>query len=869
MKEKQQTRENLLAKIDFLQKRVDELQNMKTARRSAQEAFQESIELYQTLVEISPEAIALIDLSETIIMVNQQAVQLYGADTPAALVGKNAMEVISPADRKRAYENIKRTLKEPLRDIRYDLVKSNGTHLSVEINSSVINNRQGQPMAVMLVLRDVSEKKVVERALKESEFRYRALSEGAISGAYIIQDNKFVYVNPALSAMFGYTQDEIINSLNTTLLTYPADRPNVARQLKRRLSGDVSSIQYTFRGLRKDGTIIYCESLGRVIDIEGKKAIVGTLLDISERKRIEEELKYKEGFKNIITDLSAKFINLNSDDLDKGINAALKEIGEFACVDRSYIFLFYDNLNMMHNTHEWCALGIEPQISRLKKIHTKDFAWVIKQIKEAQTVHVPSVADLPAKARAEKKEWQMENIQSLINVPMVYQGKIIGFLGFDSVKEEKAWSEDIQSLLRIVANMMANVIKRIQLDRDMKSLNKELLKTNMKLKQLALRDSLTNLYNHRYFAESIEAEFMRAKRHSLPLSVIMLDVDYFKSINDVYGHQFGDLVLKQLARQLTLMVRKYDTVIRFGGEEFIIITPGAGKDIALILAQRLLEVIKLNNFGNKNHKVKLKLSVSVASFPEDKIHKGSDFIRISEYILNKAKETGGDRVYSLDNIGKGKLPGLKTTETEEDIKGLKDKLDKLTKRANQSLAEAIFAFAKTIEIKDHYTGEHVEKTVHYAMRIAQEKNLPDDEIERIRQAAILHDLGKIGISERILLKKKGLTPKEYEEIKKHPQIGVDILRPIHFFHAIIPFILHHHERWDGKGYPYGLKGDEIPLGARIIALADTYEALTANRRYRKACSQKEAIAKIKKVSGTQFDPEIVKVFLDIIKKEKK
>ena len=149
MKKKQQTRDTLLVKIDFLQKRVDGLENMKTARFRAQEAFQESIELYRTLMEISPEAIALIDLSETIIMVNEQAVRLFGAANQNALVGKNAVEIISLADRERARANIKRTLTEPLRDIKYDLLKSNGARLSVEINSSVIRNRQGQPVAVM------------------------------------------------------------------------------------------------------------------------------------------------------------------------------------------------------------------------------------------------------------------------------------------------------------------------------------------------------------------------------------------------------------------------------------------------------------------------------------------------------------------------------------------------------------------------------------------------------------------------------------------------------------------------------------------------------------------------------------------------
>ncbi|MBI4844890.1 MAG: HD domain-containing protein [Candidatus Omnitrophica bacterium] len=299
----------------------------------------------------------------------------------------------------------------------------------------------------------------------------------------------------------------------------------------------------------------------------------------------------------------------------------------------------------------------------------------------------------------------------------------------------------------------------------------------------------------------------------------------------------------------------------------IIITPGADKKIAMILAGRLMDVIKLYNFGNKQHQVKLKLSVAVASFPEDKIQRGSDFIKIADYILNKVKELGGDRVYSYGDVtAKGKTP-VPIADDTADVTVLKEKLEKLTKRANQSLAEAIFAFAKTIDIKDHYTGEHVEKTVHYATEIARAKGLSKDEVENIKQAAILHDLGKIGISENILLKDSKLTPEEYEEIKKHPQIGADILRPIHLFHALIPLVLHHHERWDGKGYPYGLRGEDIPLGARIIALADTYEALTSDRRYRKACANNIAVQKIQQVSGTQFDPEIVELFLKVIQEE--
>ncbi len=399
-------------------------------------------------------------------------------------------------------------------------------------------------------------------------------------------------------------------------------------------------------------------------------------------------------------------------------------------------------------------------------------------------------------------------------------------------------------------------------------LNRELLNSNKRLKQLSLMDPHTGLYNHRYLEDVIEAEFYRARRYAHALAVIMVDIDYFKSINDVYGLQFGDLVLKQFAKQLKRMVRRYDIVIRFGGEEFIILSPGTDRPQTLVLAQRLLDALNLCNFGDKKHSVKLKLSFAVVSYPEDRIAKGADLINIADRILNKAKESGGNRVYSSEDLINEKNHAAARTKESSEVKLLKNKLEKLTKRANQSLMEAIFAFAKTIELKDHYTGEHVENTVRYATEIARELNLSREEIDLVKQASMLHDLGKIGISENILLKKSKLTKKEFEEIRKHPQIGADIIRPIHFLHPLIPYIFYHHEHWDGKGYPTGIKGEEIPVGARIIAIADVYQALTSVRPYRKAFSKPEAIKIIKNGSGTQFDPTIVSALLKILKQNK-
>ena len=415
----------------------------------------------------------------------------------------------------------------------------------------------------------------------------------------------------------------------------------------------------------------------------------------------------------------------------------------------------------------------------------------------------------------------------------------------------------IQGIFRDITEIKRN-------EMTLKRMNRKLLAFNRRLHKLSLKDPHTGLYNHNYFGEIIESEFYRAKRNVQPLSMIMIDIDYFKSLNDAYGHSFGDFILKQFSRKLRKSVRLHDHVIRFGGEEFAIVLPMANRTDALTLAKRIAGFMKGHSFGNKKNSIKLKLSLGVCSYPDDNsIFKSSDFIEVAERILSKAKELGGDRICDVKDI---KDNGYFPNKVPEGlgVSFMKRKLSDITMQVNQSLTESIFAFAKTIKCKDRYAGQHVEKTVFYATEIAKKLALPEEDIRIIEQAAILHDLGKIGISEKILLKKKNLTTKEFRKIKDHPKIAIDIIRPIKSLHGLIPLILYHHERWDGNGYPSGLKGREIPVGARIIAIADVYQALTSDRPYRKAFSEKKALSIIRDNSGTQFDPEIAYEFLNIL-----
>ena len=446
-------------------------------------------------------------------------------------------------------------------------------------------------------------------------------------------------------------------------------------------------------------------------------------------------------------------------------------------------------------------------------------------------------------------------------VSLGQEGKWLRFTAAPLVDKQGKVIAAIETLEDITAGKTA--------EQEREKLNRELVRSNRRLKSLALKDYETGLFNHRFLDEVMEAEFTRAKRYNQPLSLTMLDIDYFKSINNMYGHQFGNLVLQQLARLIKKVVRRYDIVVRSGGEEFIVISPGIDRAQTQILAQRLLEEVILYNFGNHKNTVKLKVSIAVVSFPEEKILKSEDLLELAEQLLVKAKECGGNQIYTAIEGRKLKVKFFsKKNARQEKILGLRQQLNRITQRANQSLIEAIFAFAKAIELRDHYTGEHVEKTVFYATQLGRMLKMDAEDLEDLREAAILHDLGKLGISDKILLKNSKLSDQEYMQIKKHPQIAADILRPIHFLRSVIPFILYHHERWDGRGYPSGLKGELIPVGARIIAIADVYQALTSNRPYRKAFSRKEAIRIIKSGSGTQFDPRIVRIFLKLVKAKK-
>jgi diguanylate cyclase (GGDEF)-like protein/putative nucleotidyltransferase with HDIG domain len=350
--------------------------------------------------------------------------------------------------------------------------------------------------------------------------------------------------------------------------------------------------------------------------------------------------------------------------------------------------------------------------------------------------------------------------------------------------------------------------------------------------RLALTDPLTGLGNHRHFHERLERELQHANERRLPLTLCFIDVDDFKRINDRFGHPAGDRVLSQLAARL----RQTGEAFRLGGDEFALLLPGYGESAALTAASSVVERIsamELEQVGS------VTVSAGVAISPQHAAER-DELIRLADSALYWAKEYGKNRVraYRPDVI---ELAELKRLASGPD-------------RAARFRAAA--SLARAVDARDVYTGSHSQRVAELAARTARRLGLPDEEVELTRLAGSLHDLGKLAIPEEILRKPGPLTEPERIVLERHPQIGFRMLESLGV-DPVADWVLHHHERWDGSGYPDSLPGEQIPLGARIIFVADAYDAMISERVYRRRVSPQEAIAELDRCAGTQFDANVV------------
>jgi diguanylate cyclase (GGDEF)-like protein len=375
----------------------------------------------------------------------------------------------------------------------------------------------------------------------------------------------------------------------------------------------------------------------------------------------------------------------------------------------------------------------------------------------------------------------------------------------------------------------------------------------------ATHDRLTGVVNRETLLHMLVREVERSARHHKPLSVAFIDIDRFKPINDTYGHNSGDAVLRQMAAMISDNIRISDVFGRYGGEEFMLIMPETTPDEGIILAEHLRASVMAEPMVIAgDQRLQVTISIGIAGGRGAKLQVDT-LVDQADAAMYAAKSLGRNRTYLFRDIDE-EAPVRKAPISAES----RAAAAAIGQWANDTATQAL---ASVLAPQPHHRGRPSDMIASLATGIALELGLPQEEIERVRIASLLHDLGKLAVPPEILDKPTALTDGEWQAIGEHPRIGQVILEQASSLREAIPVVLHHHERFNGGGYPHGLKGNEIPLGARIVSVADAYHAMVHERPYSEAKTHEQALAELQEHAGTQFDPEVVKVFCSIYASE--
>jgi diguanylate cyclase (GGDEF)-like protein len=417
--------------------------------------------------------------------------------------------------------------------------------------------------------------------------------------------------------------------------------------------------------------------------------------------------------------------------------------------------------------------------------------------------------------------------QASIVLPLHVMNKVIGVLNLDRLGG-KTFTEEEFELVKPFANLAAIAIENASL---------------YERSQLrAVTDPLTGLYNHGHFQETLEHEVRRCERYGDGFSLLMLDLDRFKGVNDLFGHPRGDAVLREVAQVLSDTTREADYVARYGGEEFAALLPKTSSDDARQLADRIRARVREIEVEHGDA-FRVSASIGVADFPACGLD-AKTILGAADTALLWAKRRGRNCVLYYRDVRE-----MMEARPSDDS-------------GERSWRNGIEVLAAAVDAKASYREHHGDAVAEMVRELGECAGLPDADRAIYEVAARLHDVGKVGIRAELLEKGDRLSDADRGELRRHVELGVDIFTNAEAPREFVEIVRHHHERWDGRGYPDGLHGDEIPLGSRLIAIGDSFQAMLSDRPYRAALSLDEARAEIRAGAGVQFDPVLARLFLD-------
>ena len=623
-----------------------------------------------------------------------------------------------------------------------------------------------------------AERKRAEEALEESEAKYRSLIENSPDGIAIVHGLEVRFVNRVLLEMFGcHSEDEMVGHEFTEFVA-PEFRNLMRERGRAREMGEHAPSRYEFKALRKDGTQFDAEISVSAIRYQGSVARQGIIRDVTERRRAEEALRSSETKCRTLVETAIV-----------GMVATREGKVVFCNKKESEIFGY-------ENPSDLCGRSIT------EFVHEDDLPRLIEVGGE---IRLGQAMASPATFRGIRSDAREVVIEALaMQFPFEGEDTILSF--HVDITERKRAEEELRESAR-------------------------------RIRELSITDELTGLYNRRHFYEVLETEMYRVQRYGHSLSVVTLDIDGFKEYNDTFGHTSGDAVLKSFAQTLTSALRKTDTAFRYGGDEFTMILPLTGAERARKIADRIrskwLQAPKAEKLVLKTP---LGLSAGVAEYPEN-AETADGLAFLADTALYRSKREGGNKSTLVSDLG-----ALRP-----------DVVDRAT-------LDQVYALSARVEAKDPYTYGHSKRVAAISEIMGKAIGLSRKRLADLNAAGLLHDIGKVGVSDSILIKPDKPTEDEWKLIRKHCAEGAKIVGFVRELTALVPMIRHHHEWYDGTGYPDGLKGEDIPVAARILAIADAYDTMTTARTYRHVVSQGEALEELKRCSRTQFDPELVEAF---------
>jgi len=791
--------------------------------------------LLPAIVQASDDAIHSKNLHGVITSWNAAAHRIFGY-TADEIVGKQNT-ILFPPDRFEEEALILDHLRQGIPTNHFETVRlhKDGTPIDASVTISPIKDAQGQVIGAFTISRDISERKQAERQVA----LLSSVVAATLNGIVITDtQERVVYVNAAYERICGYTLKELLGRRVAEVLHGPGTDADTKRRIRAAINAEETAVAEILN-YHKSGTPYWIETqIAPVRDTKGKVThYVGIQNDITSRKEAERDLRRSEARYALAVEGS-----------QNGIWDWDVRTGETHFSARWEQMIGYAEGEFPNHVEAWVS-----------HLHPDDRPRVEATL-AAYFSHETDVYTVEFRMRHKDGSYPWILARGVARFDS--EGKPYRMAGSHmDITEQRRLTERLQT----ADQWQRDAIERLTVQQT------ELREANARLESLATTDGLTGIKNHRALQERLREEFDRARRYNTPLSILMLDVDQFKQYNDAFGHPAGDAVLRQVTEVCRQSARTCDIVARYGGDEFAVLLPGATMEEANTVAERFRHAIGTAVWPERAVTVSIGVATLAPAMPHpDSLLAGADAALYSSKHRGRNCVTHASdpvNVETLDIEAARWYDSVLQKLLEAQGETLVSAPEQLQENLSNAYDATIVSWSRILDLKDKETEGHSERVTEMLVRLTQYLNMNQQEVQFARWGALLHDIGKMAVPDGILHKPGPLTDDEWVIMRQHATIAYDMLQPIQFLGSAIDIPYCHHEKWDGSGYPRGLKADEIPLMARLFAVIDVYDALTSDRPYRKAWPEEKVRVHLREQSGTHFDPRAVEVFLNMLEED--